>query len=113
MSDASSSRDPLHDHESLPRFDQVATEAIVPSVQALIEGQDRAREALETSFSPTWDGLAAPLSEAAEPLSFAWNVVHHLLSVKNSPALREAQEAVQPEVVAASLRLAQSRALYD
>jgi oligopeptidase A len=104
---------PLFHSDELPRFDAVAADQIVPAVQTLIERQDQARAALESSLTPTWDGLAAPLSALGEPLGYAWNVVHHLLSVRNSPALRQAQEAVQPEVVAASLRLGQSRALYD
>ena len=104
---------PLFHSDELPRFDAVAVDQIVPAVKTLIERQDQARTALEGSLSPTWEGLAAPLSALGEPLGYAWNVVHHLLSVRNSPALREAQEAVQPEVVAASLRLGQSRALYD
>ena len=104
---------PFTDPETLPRWEAIAADAIPAAVRAIIDGQDRARDALERAATPTWEGLAAPLSAAAEPLSYAWNVVHHLLSVKNSPALREAQEAVQPEVVAASLRLAQSQALYD
>jgi oligopeptidase A len=104
---------PLFHSDELPRFDAVAVDQIVPAVQTLIERQDQARTALEGSLSPSWDGLAAPLSALGEPLGYAWNVVHHLLSVRNSPALREAQEAVQPEVVGASLRLGQSRPLYD
>jgi oligopeptidase A len=104
---------PLFQYEDLPRFDAVAAEQIVPAVRTLIERQDQARTALEGALQPTWDGLAAPLSALGEPLGYAWNVVHHLLSVRNSSALREAQEAVQPDVVGASLRLGQSRALYD
>ena len=96
-----------------PRFDAIAADQIVPAVRTLIERQDAARAALEGSLAPTWEGLAAPLSALGEPLGYAWNVTHHLLSVRNSPALREAQEAVQGDVVAASLRLGQSRALYD
>jgi oligopeptidase A len=105
-------QNPLLRHEEPPRFDLVRPEHVVPGVRALIAAQDRAREALARSASPTWDGLAAPLSALAEPLAFAWNVVHHLLSVKNTPELRAAEEAVQPEVVAAGLRLGQSEALF-
>jgi oligopeptidase A len=97
----------------LPRFEALEPGQVVPAVRALIERQDRAREGLEGDLSPTWEGLAAPLSELGEPLGWAWGVVHHLLAVRNSPALREAQEAVQPDVVAASLRLGQSRPLYQ
>jgi oligopeptidase A len=104
---------PLFHSDDLPRFDAITAEQIVPSVRTLIERQDSARAALEATLTPTWEGLAAPLSALGEPLGYAWNVTHHLLSVRNSPALREAQEVVQGEVVAASLRLGQSRALYD
>jgi oligopeptidase A len=105
-------QNPLHQHEQTPRFDRLDAAQVVPGVQALIATQDAAREALEHELVATWDGLAGPLSRLAEPLGYAWNTVHHLLGVKNSPELREAQEAIQPEVVAASLRLGQSRALY-
>jgi oligopeptidase A len=109
---------PLYQSDQTPRFDELRVEDAVPAVRALIERQDDARAALEAAVetgqvTPGWESLAAPLSELAEPLSYAWNVVHHLLGVKNSPALREAQEAVQPEVVAAALRLGQSRTLYQ
>jgi oligopeptidase A len=104
---------PLFLKDQSPRFDSFQTEQVVPAVRQLVSHQDQAREALETSATPTWEGLARPLSELAEPLSFAWNVVHHLLSVKNTPALREAEQLVQPEVVEAALRLGQSRAFYD
>jgi oligopeptidase A len=99
-------------HEKPPRFDVIDESDVVPAVRALLVGQDQAREALERTLTPTWEGLAAPLSELGEPLGWAWGVVHHLLAVRNSPVLREAQETVQPEVVAASLRLGQSRELY-
>ena len=41
-----------------------------------------------------------------------WGRVGHLLGVRNSEALRAAHSVVQPEVVACSLRLSQSRPLY-
>src|SRR6185369_6027457 len=75
---------PLFHSEELPRFDAVAVDQIVPAVKTLIERQDQARAALETSLKPTWDGLAAPLSALGEPLGYAWNVVHHLLSVRTA-----------------------------
>ena len=104
---------PLFLKDQTPRFEALRTEHVVPAVRQLVADQDQAREALEQSATPTWEGLAQPLSDLAEPLSYAWNVVHHLLSVRNTPALREAEQTVQPEVVEAALRLGQSRAFYD
>ncbi|MCH2184336.1 M3 family metallopeptidase, partial [Myxococcota bacterium] len=41
-----------------------------------------------------------------------WGIVGHLMGVQNSDALREAHDAVQPEVVAFGLRLGQSKEIY-
>ncbi len=109
---AADAAQPLFSHEDPPRFDEIEPGQVVPALRTLIARQDRAREDLEAKATPTWAGLAAPLSSLAEPLSYAWGIVHHLLSVKNTPALREAEQEVQGEVVAASLRLGQSRPLY-
>ena len=46
-------------------------------------------------------------------LEFTWGVARHLLGVRNSDALREAYEAVQPDVVRFGLRVGQSRPIYD
>jgi oligopeptidase A len=114
MSDVDvSAGDPLLGHEDVPRFAEISTDRMAPAVRALLDVQERARQALEQEHTPSWDGLAAPLAELAEPLSYGWGVVHHLLSVKNSPELREVEESLQPEVVAAALRLGQSRPFYD
>ncbi len=96
-----------------PRFDLIRTEDVVPAIRALVARQDSGRLELEKTASPTWAGLCEPLGELGEPLSFAWGIVHHLLSVKNSPALRDAEAQVQPEVVGSALALGQSRAFYD
>jgi oligopeptidase A len=96
-----------------PRFDQIRTEDVIAAVRSLVAQQELARTRLEQSLTPTYQGLVTPLGDLAEPLSFAWGIVHHLLAVKNSPALREAEATVQPEVVATALALGQSRAFYD
>jgi Zn-dependent oligopeptidase len=73
------------DPDSPPRFDRFSPEQIVPTVRALIQRQDEARAALEASLSPTgtptWESLPAAVSALAEPLSYVWGLVHHLLSV--------------------------------
>ncbi|MEE3109035.1 MAG: M3 family metallopeptidase, partial [Pseudomonadota bacterium] len=68
---------------------------------------------LEQNAEPTWDGLLKPLEEIDVPFAYAWGPVSHLLSVKNSDALRQAHEVVLPKVIAFGLRVQQSRPLYD
>lgn len=70
-------------------------------------------DALEAGFAPTWPGLMQPLHDACHPLFDAWGLLNHMLSVMNSDAWRKVQEALQPDVVAFSLRVGQSRAFYD
>jgi oligopeptidase A len=109
----SSPTNPLLAHEAPPRFREVQLDQVVPTVRELCHRQQSGREALEGSLSPTWEGLVLPLGELCEPLSYAWGLVNHLLSVQNSPPLRDAETAVQPEVVAASMAISQSRAFYE
>ena len=77
----------------------------------LAEAADRL-DALENGASPSWDGLMQPLYELSEPLDYAWHLVLHFMGVMNSDAWRAAQESLQPEVVAFSLRVGQSEALF-
>ena len=79
----------------------------------LLEELNADLDALEAQASPSWEGLVDPLERLGDRLSFSWGVVGHLMGVKNSDALRAAHEAAQPEVVRFSMRLGQSRPLYD
>jgi oligopeptidase A len=67
---------------------------------------------LEAKVTPTWNGLVEPLERLGERLTWSWGIVSHLMGVKNSPELREAYEAVQPQVVQFSNKLSQSQPLY-
>jgi oligopeptidase A len=57
--------------------------------------------------------VVEPLERIGDRLATRWSVVGHFLGVKNTPPLRTAHEAVQPEVVLFALRLAQSRPIYE
>ncbi len=69
-------------------------------------------EKLEADAQPSWRGIVEPIERMHDRLGFGWGVVEHLLSVKNSEALREAYEKVEPEVVKLSMRIGQSPAIY-
>jgi oligopeptidase A len=56
--------------------------------------------------------LCARLSQGQEPLYAAWRAAGHLMSVDNTPELRTAHAAVQPQLVAHGLRVGQSKPLY-
>ncbi len=104
---------PLLAADFFPRFDRIGPAHAVPALRTLLARAAAEADALEASFEPTWEGLAAPLHRLCEPPLEAWGVVTHLLSVLNSDAWREAQQTLQPEIVAFSLRIAQSRRFYE
>ena len=54
-----------------------------------------------------------PLERLSEQLSRPWGVVSHLKGVRDSEELRAAYDEMQPKVVDASLRIGQSRPVYD
>lgn len=104
---------PLLAGKGLPPFDQIRPEHVVPAMTELLAKATDALTHLETNTEPTWEGLIEPLEALTEPVFWAWGVVNHLMGVKNSPELREAQEAMQPEVVKFGMRVSQSKPLYD
>jgi oligopeptidase A len=114
VSQTSTSNDnPLLSPSPLPRFGEIKPEHVVPAVRTLLAELTAELDRAEAGAAPTWEATIAPIEQMSERISRVWGTVGHLMGVKNSDPLREAHEAVQPEVVAFSLRLGQSRTLYQ
>ena len=116
MSDHSSAEDgpnPLEAKAELPLFDRILPEHVVPAVRSRLAELAVEIDAVESAVDVSWQGLVEPLERVGDRLQKVWGTVGHLMGVKNSDALREAHDAVQAEVVTLSLRLAQSRSIYD
>lgn len=96
-----------------PAFDRMTPENAAPAFDNLFAEARAAVDALEKNGKPTWAGLVRPLHDACHPLYDAWGMLCHMLSVMNSEAWRSVQETVQPDLVAFSLRVGQSRTFYD
>jgi len=99
-------------HETLPRFDLVTPAHVEPAIRALAAKLDDELTRLESAVLPTWASTVDALVRLTEPLHYAWGVVGHLMSVKNSPELRQAHEAVQKDVVRVLMRVSQSEPMY-
>ena len=73
----------------------VRPEHIAPAIEALLT---RARTAVEAAadplLAPDWEAIITPLDDACEPLWRAWSVAAHLNAVINTPALRDAYNAM-------------------
>ena len=90
------SHNPLLEEHTLPPFDEIRHEHVVPAIDTLLE---ESRAAIETlaeqaqTTPPTWTSFAAPLETVNERLSNVWSPISHLNGTMNTPELREAYEA--------------------
>ncbi|MEI7945717.1 MAG: M3 family metallopeptidase [bacterium] len=95
-----------------PDFGKMTPELAQEAVQQLLPEAKRIVDELEKMHEPTWVGLMQPLYDACFPLTHAWGLLSHLLSVMNNDAWRKVQQALQPEIVAFTLRVGQSPLFY-
>ncbi|MBI5912235.1 MAG: M3 family metallopeptidase [Betaproteobacteria bacterium] len=111
---ATTELNPLLDFAGLPRFASIKTEHIMPAVELLLaENRARIEDLTRPGTSATWADFVAPLEDANERLGRVWGLVAHLLSVVDSPAIREAYNANLPKVTQYYTELAQNLAVYE
>ncbi|MDJ0723977.1 MAG: M3 family metallopeptidase [Prochloraceae cyanobacterium] len=104
---------PLLIGKGLPPFDKIKAEQVVPGITALLADLETRFSDLEARVTPSWDGLVEPLRAIEERLSWSWGIIGHLMSVQNSPELRQAYETVQPQLVQFVNRINQSQPIYE
>ncbi|MEA5467809.1 M3 family metallopeptidase, partial [Spirulina sp. 06S082] len=106
------SDNPLLIGKELPPFDIIKPQHIIPAIKQLLEDLKTEQTRLESSVTPTWEGLVEPLTEIEERLTWTWGVIGHLMGVKNNSELRSAYETVQPELIKFSNQINQSKTIY-
>ncbi|TVM05913.1 MAG: oligopeptidase A [Halomonas sp.] len=87
---------PLLTAHTLPPFDEIRAQHVVPALDYLLEESRQRIEALALQAAttpPDWENFAAPLEDINDQLSNAWSPISHLNGTMNSPELREAYEA--------------------
>lgn len=108
---------PLLIGKGIPPFPEITSTQVVPAVTQLLNELEVELNNLEINLTdlalPTWQDLVEPLELLGDRLNWTWGAIGHLLSVKNSPELRTAQETMQPEVVKFYTRLSQSIPIYQ
>lgn len=107
------SANPLVQATGLPQFDLIRPEHVLPAVKQVLAECTELLEQLEAITNPDWNSLMGPFDEIGRRFEQAWSPVTHLFGVANSPELREAYEASQPDVVEFSLRIKQSEPIYQ
>jgi oligopeptidase A len=103
---------PLLIDDGLPPFDRIESAHIVPAVRQLLAESREKLERIEADVEPAWASAIDRLDALDRPFERTWGPVSHLFGVKNSSELREAYDAVRPEVVEFGLRLSQSEPIY-
>ena len=111
---------PLLRGQGLPEFRAISPELVSTDIPVLLAQLDQdftaLEQALETALAGpsklSWDRVMQPLQAIGERLRWSWGVVSHLNGVCNSPELRDAHAAQQPDVVRLSNRLGQSQILH-
>ena len=104
---------PLLSNYGLPHFDRIQASNAQPAVDAVLVECEALLLKLEENPGTTWDSLLAPLEEIRRKIHSTWGPIQHLIGVKNSPALREAYQASMPKMVSFSLRLSQSKPIFQ
>ena len=95
-----------------PDWTAFTPEAVAAELPRLMADAERAVAAVEASAPPSYEALVWALDDATRPLMRSWSGVGHMLAVMNSPAWRRLEEEWQPKIVAFSLRVGQSPAVY-
>ena len=97
---------------SFPDWGRFTPEHAAAELPRLLSEAEASVAALEASAPTAYEGLVWALDDATRDLYRTWGQVGHLTSVMNSDAWRKVEEDFQPQVVAFSLRVGQSRPLY-
>lgn len=104
---------PFLAYRELPRFEELEVAMIEPTVELLLTELGQEFNALKAAVEPTWAGLIEPLERLNDRLGFTWGLIGHLLSVQNSPELRDAYQRVQPALVNFSIVLGQDPVVFE
>src|SRR6056300_1307994 len=88
---------PLLNTSSLPRFDEIQPEHVLPAIQKVIaDNRAQLDELLGSNDKPDIDALVAPIEHMDHELGRVWSPVSHLQSVLGSTDWREAYKQALP-----------------
>lgn len=100
-SDLNSAANPFLDRTFRIRWSGHTPDQIAPAIRTALAQAEAALQAIAASTEPAnFDNTFLALERSTELLTYAWGKVTHLQSVADAPALREAQNAMLPEVSA-------------
>ena len=103
----------VEEHNRFPDWDAFTPKFASSELERLLEVSEKDVAAVENAENASYEELVWRLDDATRDLWRVWGRVEHMLSVMNSDAWRELEEKFMPKVVAFSLRVGQSKKLYE
>lgn len=104
---------PLLSTAALPDFAAIQPEHVQPAITELLAAAQAALdEAVKPETPADYDALSRILDTTTEQLGTAWGAVGHLNAVADTPALREAFNAMLPAVTEFSTAMGANEALF-
>jgi len=104
---------PLLSTAPLPEFAAITPEHVQPAITELLAAAQAALdEAVKPETPADYDTLSRILDTATERMGTAWGAVGHLNAVADTPALREAYNAMLPAVTEFSTAMGANEALF-
>lgn len=98
---------------TFPKWAELTPAKAATQLPALLADAEAAVSAIERDGAHDYESLVWRLDDATRDLWRLWSEIAHMLSVMNSDEWRKLEEDFQPKVVEFSLRVGQSRKLYD
>ncbi|MBT8103740.1 MAG: M3 family metallopeptidase [Gammaproteobacteria bacterium] len=105
-------KNPLLDTSSLPRFDEIMPEHVVPAIQTIIaDHRAELEELIAAVAEPDINSLVGPVERMEHTLGRIWSPVRHLQSVLGSPDWREAYKQALPLLTKHGTEISQNERL--
>ncbi|MCU4677318.1 oligopeptidase A [Catenovulum sp. 2E275] len=104
---------PLLRETSLPLFNEIKPEHILPTVEQAIAECKTVIERVAEQNNYSWQNLVEAIDDADDKLSKIWSPVSHLHSVADTEALRQAYQACLPLLSDYSTYVGQHQGLYQ
>jgi len=105
-------QNPLLDTSSLPRFDEILPEHVVPAIKKVIaEHRTQLDALLDSTVNPDIGSLVSPVEQMEHTLGRIWSPVSHLQSVLGSPDWREAYNEALPLLTEHGTEISQNERL--
>jgi len=108
-----SSNNPILDQSFQIPFSKIKPEHVEPGIREALKVAEGRLELISTSSEPpTYNNTIQALDDLSLDLGHPISLAYHLMTVKNSPELREGFETVQPDFTAFSARLPLNEKLW-